>query len=382
MYRFLCLTFMAEKFLHALNSVHGCEWRILDRLWKRFQNWRSRSDCLQGTPHSGVWQYVWEKARADELVSAGAGEKFAERLCDLRRRFDVDAEFAALWEKDIVAVSRGNREYPKALLQLPDAPYLLYRKGARLNTHKRMMAIVGTRRPTKYGENVAYDLAEALAERDIAVVSGLAFGIDAVAHFSTVSVKKPTVAVLASGLYDITPTAHHRLSEKILEHGGSLVSEYPPNDPAYPRRFLERNRIIAGLCEAVIIVEAGQRSGALVTARLANEYNKDVYAVPGDINREQAEGCLQLLYDGANPLVSIQKFLEDYGLSSQKNLPQLTPQEKNLVKAFENKPRSTDELIEKTQLPIQTMNSLLAELELKGVIQRNRHFLWETAMTQ
>ncbi len=354
-----------EKFLHAINSVHGCEWRILDKLWKSFRNWR----------------YVWEETRPGDFARAGVGEKFAGRLCELRKRFDVDAEFAKLWERDIVVVSRQHSEYPRQFLQLPDAPFLLYRKGASLSSHQKMMAIVGTRRSTKYGENIAYDLAEALAAQGVAVVSGLAFGIDAVAHFAVVSIQKPTVAVLASGLYDITPSAHHRLSEKILEHGGTLLSEYPPDDPAYPRRFLERNRIIAGLCEAVIVIEAGLRSGALVTARQANDYNLDVYAVPGDINKEQSQGCLQLIYDGAHPLVSIQKFLEDRGLNSQKKTFILSDEEQKLVSAFENKACSTDELFEKTLMSIQAMNILLTQLEFKGAIRRNNQMLWEVAFS-
>ena len=283
-----------EKFLHAVNSVPGCEWRILNQLWIRF----------------GVWKYVWERASLAEIAGA-VGGNFAGRLGEFRRRFDVENEFARLWERDLVVVSRQSSEYPKVLLEIPDAPYVLYRKGAPLPqglsssgpmlpvqeaVQTRMFAIVGTRNPTRYGERIAYELAEALASRDVVVVSGMAFGIDAVAHFSTVSLQKPTIAILASGLYEITPSAHHRLAEKILETGGTLLSEYPPSAPAYPRRFLERNRIIAGLCEKTIVIEAGDRSGALVTARLANEYNKDVYALPGDITKPQTQGCLQLLY--------------------------------------------------------------------------------------
>jgi len=351
-----------EKFLHAVNSVFGCEYRILDRLWKRFGNWR----------------YVWEMASVSELVAAGVGEKFAGRLVERRRKFDVDAEFAMVWEKDIVIVSRQHVEYPKVLLQLPDAPYLFYRKGAPLHSHANMMAIVGTRKPSSYGEKIAYELAENLALQNVTIVSGLAFGIDAVAHFATVSIHKPTVAVLASGLYEITPSTHHRLTEKILEFGGSLISEYPPSDPAYPRRFLERNRIIAGLCETTVVIEAGERSGALVTARLANEYNRDVYAVPGDIHRPQAQGCLKLLSDGAHPLISIPKFLLDHDLQSQKALPPLTLEELQVVDAFQPEPFSTDFLAEKTMLPIQNLHMLLTQLEMKGVVRMNKNFLWES----
>lgn len=350
-----------EKFLHAINCAFGSDRRTLACLWKKF----------------GDWRYVWEKAGALELAAAGVKENYAGRLVEFRRRFDADTEFAKLWERDIVAVSRQNREYPGALLQLPDAPFLLYRKGASLNQGRRMVAVVGTRNPSAYGEKIAYDLAEALAARGVVVVSGLAFGIDAIAHFAVASLEKPTVAVLASGLFDITPSTHHRLSEKILVHGGSLVSEYPPSDPAYPVRFLERNRIIAGLCEATVVIEAGEKSGALVTARLAGEYNRDVYALPGDITRPQSQGCLQLISDGANPIACISGFLEDLGLTTQKISPSLTTHERQVVNAFEGRSCSTDELIEKTSVPVRQMNILLAGLEFKGVVRQNRDFLWE-----
>lgn len=353
-----------EKFLHALNCIPGFDRRKLARIWKTFKDWR----------------YPWENATFNELVAAGLQHGTAERLCEFRKRFDAEREFAKLWDRDIAVVSRASGEYPAPLLQLPDAPFLLYRKGAALGNHARMIAVVGTRNPSLYGEKIAYDLAEALSERGVTVVSGLAFGIDAIAHFSTVSCGKPTAAVLASGLFDITPSTHHRLSEKILETGGALLSEYPPSDPAYPIRFLERNRIIAGLCEATVVIEAGEKSGALVTARLANEYNRDVYTLPGDITRPQARGCLDLLSRGAHPLVSISRFLEDRGLTSQKILSaSLNENERQVVEALSGGPCSTDQLAELTLLPVQRLNVLLSELEFMAIVRRNRDFLWELA---
>ena len=376
-----------EKFLHAINSVQGCEWRWLNKLW----------DAL------GDWKYVWERVSLFELAQAcsglrNGGKKFAERLFAARGKFDVEREFARLWDRDIVVVSRDNFEYPKLLAELPDAPFLFYRKGSPLvnpacdatqKCEPRRMAIVGTRRCTKYGENIAYDLAEALAMQDIVVVSGLAYGIDAVAHFAVVSAKKPTIAVLASGLFDVTPSAHQRLAEKILETGGTLISEYPPSAPAIAYRFLERNRIIAGLCDTTIVVEAGEKSGASVTARLANEYGREVYAVPGDINKEKSQGCLELIYKGAHPFLSITRFLEDCKLSKngQGNpaslLKNLSAQEQKIINAFSphaspsSKALSTNELAAITSLTIPTLNMLFAELEFKGLLSRNPQGHWK-----
>ena len=248
-----------------------------------------------------------------------------------------------------------------------------------------MVSVVGTRNPSTYGKNVAYDLAEAVAAQGVTVVSGLAFGIDAISHFATVSLCKPTVAVLASGIYDITPSTHHRLAEKILEHGGTIVSEYPPAHPALPYRFLERNRIIAGLSEATIVIEAGERSGALSTARRALDYGRDIYALPGDITRPQARGCLTLIRDGAYPILGVDTFMEQLGFGKHAavarancgNDLQHSTDEKKLLSLFAGSPRSTDALMALSGLTIQQMNVLLTELQMKGLIAKNSQFLWE-----
>lgn len=354
-----------EKFLHALNSAPGCQYRILSKLWKVF----------------GDWRYVWEKSQMRELLAAGLAQDFVDRFLEFRRQFDPDKQFAELWEKDIAVMSREHREYPKELCPLPNAPFLLYRKGASLVSSSRKIAMVGTRAPSRYGENIAYDLAEALAHHGVITVSGLAFGIDAVVHFSTVSAEKPTVAVLASGLYEITPTTHHRLSEKILECGGSLISEYPPLSPAYPYRFLERNRIIAGLAEAVVVIEAGERSGALATARRALDYGREVFALPGDILRPQARGCLKLLHDGAHPLIGLEDFFQDIGLNFQKGPhKKLTENQLTVLEHFgqdAGEGLSTDRLMELTGLGIGPLSTVLTELELAGRIKQNVDFCWE-----
>ncbi len=354
-----------EKFLHALNSAPGCQYRILHKLWKVF----------------GDWRYVWEKSQMRELLAAGLAQDFVDRFLEFRRQFDPDAEFAQLWDKDIAVMGREHYEYPKELLPLPDAPFLLYRKGASLPGTSRKIAMVGTRAPSRYGENIAYDLAEALANHGIVTVSGLAFGIDAVVHFSTVSVEKPTIAVLASGLYEITPTTHHRLSEKILECGGSLISEYPPLSPAYPFRFLERNRIIAGISEAVVVIEAGERSGALATARRARDYGREVFALPGDILRPQARGCLKLLQDGAHPLIGLEDFFLDIGLNFQQfSHKKLTENQIGVLKHFDEdagEGLSNDRLLELTGLGIGPLSTVVTELELAGLIKQNANFCWE-----
>ncbi len=365
-----------EKFLHAINSVPGCHWKIMQSLWKRF----------------GDWEYVWKHADLRDITAALNGEtggnlrpritgqNFAGRLAEFRSKFDADAEFAKLWEKDIAVVSRRNPEYPESLLHLPQAPFLLYRKGAPLSRDFRYFAMVGTRHPSSYGEKMAYDIAEAFARCGAVVVSGLAFGIDAVTHFAAVSSNKPTVAVLACGLYEITPTGHRSLVEEILRCGGTLLSEYPPHDPAYPGRFLERNRIIAGLSEATLVLEAGMKSGALSTARHALDCGRDVYVLPGDITRSQAEGCLDLLAKGAIPIINVHHLLQQLGFSPSAKRPAVVSDEEALLlQCLSVAPFSADELCMKTGFPVDRMNVLLTELDLKGLIFTNKDMLWETA---
>lgn len=352
-----------EPFLHAFNLMPGMGYITLQKLWNFFRD----------------WQRAWESATEKEYSSAGITDEMVAKIVKFRAQMDVGREYEALWEKDIIALTRDSDEYPEPLRSIPSSPFLLYRKGAPLVPNDRYVSIVGTRIPSSYGERMTLKIAEMVSLCGGIVVSGLAFGIDAIAHFGAIKNEKPTVAVLASGLDLVTPASHTNLAQKILETGGTLLSEYAGETSAYKIRFLERNRLISGLSKETIVIEAGQKSGALITAKHAVQQGRDVYALVGDITRPQAKGCLKLIQDGeAFPIVHVENLIQNLGFQSTRDSNfSLTIEEKSIMHILVSKPRSIDDLLIETKLPFSTMSFLLTQLELKGVIRKNRSFLWE-----
>lgn len=264
------------------------------------------------------------------------------------------------------------QDLPPLLRQIPDPPRRLYSRGAPLRGDMPHVALVGTRLPSDYGIKMAYTLAKAVAEAGAVVVSGLAFGVDALAHKAAVDLGRPTVAILASGVEQVTPSSHIGLARKILLAGGTLLSEYDHYDSAHKYRFLERNRLISGLCHATIVIEAKEKSGALITARHAFDQNRDVYALVGDIDRPQARGCLDLiLKDMAKPLVSKEQMLRDLGLDLlQQRLELLDRHERDVLNYLKKRPMTPQELLEESTLEPAELNAALTTLEIQGFIER------------
>lgn len=258
-------------------------------------------------------------------------------------------------------------ELPSLLRSIHDPPKRLYYHGALPAFDQCYIAIVGTRLPSDYGKRMAYAIAKSVTEAGGIVVSGLAFGVDGLAHKAAVDLHCPTVAVLASGVDRVTPGSHIALARQIIANGGTLLSEYEAFDSAHKYRFLERNRLISGLCKATIVIEAKERSGALITARHAFDQNRDVYALVGDIERPQARGCLALIRDDmAKPLVSVDGLLEDLGLDIQKERRKhLALLEEEVLKAMEEK-RPADTV---KGTPAEIV-AALSTLELMGFVER------------
>jgi DNA processing protein len=209
----------------------------------------------------------------------------------------------------INSISTTHDTFPERLRTIPSPPTRLYFKGS-LAAYSLGVAIVGTRKPTAYGRHVTADLAGRLAERGAAIISGLAHGIDGIAHEAALTNGGHTIAVLACGLDRVYPAAHHRLATSILEHDGTLLSEYATGTPPQQYRFLERNRLVSGLADVIIVTEAGLRSGTMNTTMHALEQGRDVYAVPGPITSAMSAGCNALIAQGATPIVSVEAFLE------------------------------------------------------------------------
>lgn len=211
----------------------------------------------------------------------------------------------------IEEISIKNNKYPNQLKNIYDPPAKLYVLGNWSILNQRNFAIVGSRKATQYGKKIAMQISKELAENGLNVVSGLAIGIDSYAHLGCLQVKDAgkTIAVLGSGLDVIYPKENRKLAEQIINSGGCIISEYPIGSKIEKNNFPQRNRIISGLSEGILVVEASQKSGALITAEFGAEQGKEVFAVPGDINKEQSEGCNLLIKDGANVVTSSQDII-------------------------------------------------------------------------
>lgn len=286
----------------------------------------------------------------------------------------------------IKTIKKKDDDYPELLQEIPDAPEKIFVLGNLQNKQinsELKIAIVGTRRATLEGRALAKELAKKLAECGITIVSGLAMGIDTAAHYGTVEAKGKTIAVLANGLNSIYPAQNENLAKKILEFGGAIISEYPAGTPALPHQFLERNRIVSGLCDATIIIEAPERSGSLVTARLAAEQGREVFVFPGPINHPNYKGSHKLIRDGARLTASIEDIFEDLNLNHKKlsqkkeNNTELplsnieTEEEKIILKIIKNsnQPLNIDKIIKLTKLEPQKANQTIAFLIIKGIIK-------------
>ncbi len=276
---------------------------------------RSDHDALLRLAFAGLNPLAVGRLLAS-AAPAVAVRRLLARSTDERVRRELEATPAdhrrVLSALGVELAIRGGPRFPDWLACLPDAPHWLFVRGVLPVVPG--VAVVGSRRPTAYGVEVATRIGGLLASRGVSVISGMAVGIDGAAHRGALAAGGHTVAVLGSGIDVWYPARHRSLAQSMLDSGGALVSEYPPGAAPEPWRFPLRNRIVSGLSRALVVVEAAERSGALITARLALEQNLDVFAVPGDIDRETSRGCNLLIRDGAHPLTAPDELLEALGL--------------------------------------------------------------------
>jgi len=276
----------------------------------------------------------------------------------------------------VIIRERSHPEFPSLLREIANPPERLWFEGS-IDFSAPSLAIVGTRKPTSYGREAAEYFSEHLAALGFTIVSGLALGIDTISHEAALKAGGKTVAVLGSGLDKIFPASNQRLAAKIKENG-CLISEYPPGTPAYPANFPQRNRLISGLALGVLVVEAGQESGALLTARYALEQGREVFALPGPIFSNQSRGTNQLIQEGAKLVSRPEDVVSEFGhlkidFSSaqiKKSVELEDNEEKILSLLKEIGPASLEEIVSKAKLPAGGIQASLSKMELKNLIRR------------
>ena len=315
------------------------------------------------------------RADREELVAAGLDERTAEEI--VRRRPDIDpaAECERLHEADVRALHRPHPAYPARLREIDDAPPVVYVKGSWEQQDDWSVSVVGTRRATAYGRQAADELARDLAAHGVTVVSGLARGVDTIAHRAALDAGGRTVAVLANGLDTIYPPENRGLAAEVAANG-ALITDYPLGTKPRAEFFPRRNRIMSGLALGTLVVEGDVKSGAMITARFAGEQNREVFAVPGSIFSPQSRGPLSLLRDGATPVRGVEDVLEALNLTMigaqmdfGRAAPAATPAEQSLMDALTREPRHIDEVVRAAGLTAAEVSATLALLELKGLVR-------------
>jgi DNA processing protein len=321
-----------------------------------------------------------------ELAAAGLERRSVDSLRDLRRKTTPERLAARLTELNIEALTLLDDGYPPNLREIADPPPVLFTRGSLRPEDANAVAIVGTRRATTYGRAVTERLAADLARAGVTIVSGLAKGIDTAAHQATVQAGGRTLAVLGNGLDQIYPPQNTTLAQRI-QSAGALVSEFPPGVPPDAINFPRRNRVIAGLARATLIVEAGVRSGALITADFALEQGRDVLVVPGSILSPMSAGVNELLKQGAAPVTCADDILSLLDANScvesarpmARAVLDLGPQESSVWEALDGEPRHVDDVARSLGRAAGDVSATLAVLELKGMARQVGAMLYTRA---
>jgi DNA processing protein len=336
--------------------------------------------------HFGSAAAVLAAAASDLRAVPGIGTKISQAIVTARREVDVAAELELCRQNGVTLLATSHPEYPQRLKTIYDPPGVLFLRGQILPTDGLAVAIVGTRHATPYGLAQAERLAAALSRAGYTIVSGLARGIDAAAHRGALKAGGRTLAVLGSGVLNIYPPEHGQLAEQIALQG-AVISENPPRSPPLAGAFPQRNRIVTGLSLGVIVVEAADRSGALISARHAMEQGREVFAVPGRVDSRMSKGCHRLIRDGAKLVETVDDVLEELGPlatptpirstetgdSREVRHPvelQLNEPEQKVLAAIGDENITIDEVVVACGLPVQNVLSILSVLEMRRLIRR------------
>jgi len=345
------------KYWVALSTHQKIGARTFAKLFKRFKKLEK------------VWQ-----AKDRELAEAGLDLGQIEAVKEIIAKKNPDAEIARLKKYGVKVIIFADPDYPNLLKEIPDPPGLLYLKGELLPQDELAIAVVGSRKFSAYGQRATAEIVYSLAREKITIVSGLALGIDAFAHQAALDAQGRTIAVMACGLDQIYPLFNIRLADRILKMGGAIISEFPLGMPALRYNFPIRNRIIAGLSLGTVVIECAEGSGSLLTAAAALEYNREVFAVPGEIFSETSQGTNRLIKMGAKLVTSYQDILEELALEAKAKSQEArqiiadTAEEAILLKLLRD-PILIDSLVTKSGLEAAVVNSTLIQMEMKGKVK-------------
>lgn len=347
-------------FYHAFSCVGGFGPQKFKKLLARF----------------GTLERAWS-AGQEELLASDIGPAITETFLEKRNGLSPENLFFELEKENVGIITQNNQFYPPQLKEIPSAPAIIYVRGNFDILKNKSIAVVGSRKFTEYGQRTTQNLCRDLVRSGLTIVSGLALGIDAIAHRATLDAEGATIAVLGTGIDDgtIYPRDNFNLARDILASGGTLITEYPPRTPSLKQNFPARNRIMAGLALGTLVVEAALDSGSLITARFALEFNREVFAVPGPIFSPQSTGANFLIKSGAKLVESAADVLQELNLSERSQIaPQKiyepkTNEEKKIWNVLSSDPLHVDRLVKLTRLNPATIGSTLSTLEIQGVVR-------------
>ncbi len=320
------------------------------------------------------FEEAWQASQS-KLMEAGIKNTVAEKIQSTRLKINVEKEWDKFTKSDLQFITINDKSYPQQLREIKSAPFILFYLGNLELLKQKQLAVVGTRRYTDYGRMVTEKLIPQIARAGIVITSGMAQGIDSIAHQACLDANQPTIAVLGAGIAEVQRNNYaRRMIDKIISQNGLIISEYPPLFPASKYTFPTRNRIVSGLSLGTLVIEAGIKSGTLITANYALEQNREVFAVPGNIFSPKSDGTHQLIKNGAQIVTSADDILEALNFAPiQGNLfeqsgPEFTdPEEELIYKKLSLDPIVIDKLAKLCKLDTSTVTTKLSLLELKNL---------------
>jgi DNA processing protein len=336
----------------------------------------------------GSVERAWH-APTDKLRATGLPDRAMASLIEVRHQRNLDAELRAIERAGAWVLTLYDERYPPLLKAIPDAPPLIYIKGTLTEADQQALAVVGTRRATTYGKTMTHELIEVVAQVGVTIVSGLAYGIDVASHEAALKAGGRTIAVMPNGIDKVYPVDHRKIADQIAENG-ALITELPLGEPAERIHFAPRNRIISGLSRGVLVVEAPERSGALMTASFAAAQGREVMAVPGNALSPASTGTNALIEDGATVVTRPDQILRQLGITAtratttkrESNRPAtqhtrilsddtaVSAGEAKLLRLMSSTPQHIDSLAAESGLPVHIVVGMLTLLELKGMVEQ------------